>query len=502
MNESTWIQFTRLAWKDERLIRSLGIAIVIGIVGFNLLAYPVARFGTDEPAANVFASFTIWFIMPFLFAFGAGAMLIGSEEESGTLAWMRSLPISWKTNVASKLAVAVGWLLAIWIVATVMLGLQYAVADGLPDRMTNDSNFKASHLVAGWCVYFFFSLVVLLTGFLTSFVFRSPVAALVVLFAPLAFLIWLVAFLTNEVLRGTGESWLAIVAVNLTVLAALLAITVLAARRRLCKPSSTSRFKGLLPSSDSHRPAVNVRLDRPSVNSALLWQQFRQTLPIALPCTLIIYSIALVVSLLGGPSVGSWSLVAFLPLSITSTVLSYTFIGAMTFYGDSVRRRCVFFADRGIAPTTVWWTRVVVSAGYFLLVLAPLLVVLAKQSLNDWSAYDLTTAAFCLPAGWSVAVFVSMLMRRAILSFFATLVVLSMLPAAFSWFFYQYDGYVWTVIAITPVMLFASWRLCGRWLEGKMNFGFYWRAAAYLALAIAVPMLITLCHYHLGRLVT
>ena len=101
-----------LIWKDWRTVRPLFLLILIGIFAINLmLCY--TRPGNDyNGTSNLLVAF--WYLLPNLFALGAPAMLVGTEEDSGTLGWMRTLPVSWQQIVDSKLVVATFGLIATW----------------------------------------------------------------------------------------------------------------------------------------------------------------------------------------------------------------------------------------------------------------------------------------------------------------------------------------------------------------------------------------------------
>ncbi|TWT51343.1 ABC-2 family transporter protein [Rubripirellula amarantea] len=493
--DSRRAQYMSLAWKDERLIRSLGIAILAGVFLFNLIAYPLSIATSEAPAANLFASFAIWFMLPFVFAIGAAAMLVGTEEENGTLAWMRGLPVKWHYVITSKLVVSAVWLLITWIAATLMLGLQYVLADRIPQQVELDSSFGL--LLKVGVAYTYVSFVVLMLGFITSFLFRSPISGIVALFATFPFAIWFLAVVSNMTMnQGVGSTLLLVVS-NVMISVALLALIFWLGRRRLCVAESRSRVVDAFASPENaYRPPSQALLSRPSVNAALLWQQIRQTFPIGITSVIVIWIAALAVMVF---EIDDWShrSAAATPFAVIAMALSYTSLGAMTFYGDSVKRQCAFFADRGISPTKVWWTRVVVSAGFLFAAVIPTWACVHVTQRPGIQAYDQAMAVVCLVAGWSIAVFISMLMKRPVLSFFASLVVLSILPGIVAWFFEIYPDYIVTVGAIVPVMMFASWRLCRRWLDGTMDQGFYGRSLGYLAIAIGLPFLFTFSHRYL-----
>ena len=108
-----------LLWKDWRIIQPLAKTVAAGYVVINLLAllYCLAEDRTFDWA------WVAWLAHPVLMAWGAPAMLVGSEEESGTLQWVRTLPVSWRHVVGSKFFVAFVAVTVTWLASVVMVGL-------------------------------------------------------------------------------------------------------------------------------------------------------------------------------------------------------------------------------------------------------------------------------------------------------------------------------------------------------------------------------------------
>ena len=74
----------RLIWKDARTLAPLMIATLAAVVVCNLLLYFFAAGATNtEGLQRLKLSGIIWILLPNLLAFGAPAILVGGEEESG-----------------------------------------------------------------------------------------------------------------------------------------------------------------------------------------------------------------------------------------------------------------------------------------------------------------------------------------------------------------------------------------------------------------------------------
>ncbi|TWU37587.1 ABC-2 family transporter protein [Novipirellula aureliae] len=172
MTESNAI-LARLLWKDANTVKSLVLAVLVGIVSFHLIA--VAALSIDGRfVIDPFAM--LWIVMPNLFAIGAPAVLVGTEEDAGTLRWLRTLPVKWQHVVGSKCIVAVVALLAVWAIASaIMLIASLAIPP------TRDLTLDDLRIIVGVAPLLFFSLMLLLTGFVTSYLVRSPVGGLLMM---------------------------------------------------------------------------------------------------------------------------------------------------------------------------------------------------------------------------------------------------------------------------------------------------------------------------------
>jgi hypothetical protein len=175
-----------------------------------------------------------------------------------------------------------------------------------------------------------------------------------------------------------------------------------------------------------------------------------------------------------------------MPLAAVAPILGWIWLGALVFFGDSVHRRCGFFADRGISPTAIWWTRLL----YPLAILIPTTIVvpwswaeLGIGSMPNILAVGAASAVVCFAFGQLVGQWV----RRPTLSFFAAPVYTAVSLAGIEFLYVLYDYLAFTIVLMAPVLFFASWRLTRRWLERRLDFGYHWRAMAYTALALALP---------------
>lgn len=354
-----------LAWKDAQTIRPLVVAAVVGIVFLHLTVVVVGAMTTPSAGdmAGVFVS--LWILMPNLVALGAPALLVGGEEESGTLNWLRTLPVSWQKVVDSKFLVGVGAVAATWVAASIVLAIALSTA-GSMELYHREMVSLRSVLHLG-----FFSLLLLSTGFVTAYLFRSPVTGLIALIPLIMFLYVTALNVGDWIARGLlGATRFSASTNQLAVLAAAgiggLVMVWLAqrwlGRRRLTRQQGfpLSRWKSP-PTVAAYRPPARAGTSRPSETTALLWQQWSQMrLPGLMLTALVAFFLIACYGIESNRSRGQfrWTIAEFTPLV---TVLGGCWLGALAFYGDNVRRRCAFFADRGVSPGHVWWTRLAPS---------------------------------------------------------------------------------------------------------------------------------------------
>ncbi|QDV47391.1 hypothetical protein Enr13x_73000 [Stieleria neptunia] len=500
----------RLIWKDARTLAPLAIATLAAIFGFNALLWLIADAVMDvDNQVRLGLSRMIWIVLPNLLAFGAPALLVGSEEESGSLAWLRTLPASWRGVAISKLLVAFGTLLAGWILASMLYWLQWSI---LPDHVIawaentrNVPDWSAVAVVSQWV----FSIALLLTGFIMAYWFRSPINALLAVLP--AMVVFAIAFVSvEEYWLGTRlqgrPRWVSISAFQfwsvMTVpivgaIGVLFALHQWMAKRRLTGPEESlgRRIKQRV-SGDAFRPpstlpmswyGVSLALRRPTKTHALLWQAARQNVWILLILT-VVGVLGVTFAVWGG---GNWEELASL-----MTAVALFGIAGSTFYGDSVRKRCVFLADRGVSYTLIWRTRLMPTAIACGLIFLALLVsqLLSDVLYNDGLRFnEFLLCTMLMLVGYALCQLVSQWAPRPVFAFLASPVFAVL---AFLLFYPLFDAYregaLWAAMVSIPVFLFASWRLTPRWLSGATGRSDTMRFVGYFALSIVLPYMLVL----------
>lgn len=176
-------------------------------------------------------------------------------------------------------------------------------------------------------------------------------------------------------------------------------------------------------------------------------------------------------------------------LSWLLVVISSSSLGALVFYGDNLHHRCSFFADRGISPTRIWWTRLLPPGIAFLVMLTIVTIVSLGVDSDpiDFPAPPTLSIVIVSVVLFAFGQLVSQWARRPILAFFAapTYACISMSPV----FYLETDPGSGSEALVVPVLLFATWRLTKRWLEGERQAAYTIRVIAYTSLAVLLPCL-------------
>lgn len=491
-----------LLWKDGMTIKPLVQAILIGIVAiYVVLALTVTWLGSND-SASLYVS--VWVLMPNLVALGAPALLVGGEEESGTLSWLRTLPVTWQQVADAKLLAALAAVAVAWAASSVCLLFVWNVlapnSTGYADSMLSFSG--VSYLV-------FFSLLLLLCGFMTSYLFRSPVVGLIAVVPVIAIASTLSADAGRWLLTGDFRDKGALHSISLAdylsvampglgvLLVAWLAQRGLAFRR-LTSPAMNVVNKLVdPPAASAYRPPALVGASRPNPFLALIWQQLRQMGWFAAALTTIM--IFLIVNQLAESHrytfgskdydvVADGQVARFLRAigpGLIATGASW--IGGLAFYGDNARRRYHFFADRGISPHGIWLTRVLIPVVCCLvLVTVALSVGVGSVGVGQRSGGIAMAALIVVMVSFGLVV--GQWVQRPVMTFLAAPAYASVASIALLIVLSTYASYTWSAMLVAPVLLLASWRLSARWLSGRIDFGYNWRVVAYTVLAVACPI--------------
>lgn len=310
--------------------------------------------------------------------------------------------------------------------------------------------------------------------------------------------------------------------------------------------SSPSTAKSL-STARAYRPPRPTTAWRPSASVGLVWQHARQTGWAGIAILLLGFAVCGLdrITDFGAPGKTLWKqlLVTAGPYGVAPLLSMW--LGCLAFSGDLHPGRREFLACHGVTPTAVWRTRLVVP-----LILLGLWIVAAGSTfrtdgvLPGWPVAAAWTLGGVMLVGSLVGMLVSTLIRRPASAFFAKPLYVSiatiglalmatvvsigtamMIAFAFGglvsmWtrrpafaFFAApayaavatiglsvmfatdlYPEYRFHAFWVVPVLVFATWRLTGPWLEGRVDRSFDRRVVAYTALAVGMPAFVVFGH--------
>lgn len=469
----------KLMWKDFAIVRPLIWTVIGLLLALNLLVFVFWSSGTLPDRGLAELTVAIWIVIPNLFSFGAPVLLIGGEEEGGTNDWLRTLPVRWQLVWASRFWVVVGSALAIWTVATVLV---WVVGFGLQDSW----HWRNQIGIGETLVTAFFSTLLLLVAFLCSYAFRSPLVAKGVFLVAYPFSAIVSGVMFDLALGSTSQ-----VVVGLLLLFVFWLGARMMAWNRMTSPIRTRRMSAGQPVTTFRAPRTTLG-PRPSPSGSLLWQQVQQSWPVAA----VVLAICLLSALL------YWSTHPFRRFDLVSIagsfapmflILGASTLGALAFHGDNIRRRYGFFADRGISPSQIWWTRLLPPAVACFVLLLPLAMIADASAPNGRpSIGSFGLLAAMVLVAFAFGQLVSQWVDRPILAFFAApaYAVISLSPLMYLIDRFRYPFPVMALAA--PVLFVATWRLTQRWLEHRDQSNSTVRVFGYTCLAVLLPCLVVI----------
>lgn len=410
-----------------------------------------------------------------IFALGAVGLAVSQEKEQRSVNWLASLPIASREILQIKWWAGALGLLIVWtgcIAAAALLQTWFPSIGG----------------VEAWLLTLLSHVYILSIGLAIAWRLNAPMAVLLSLLA-VAFLPALLAQILYSVaieggwseldrLRSERVTWLLHMVSYIA--STMLALTLMfrwGAQALSAQPTGANKAWDWAP----YR--VNRLRSRPrramTASSGLLWQATRQQSGLLMGIALLL-TLALIYYSLGGSPMWAGTLVA----------LAVSWLGAGVFVGENSRRQARFFADRGVAPFQVWWTRQAAPVGLLaaiaLLALALAAVTPIQPSDPMWRFYLGELIGLLCLSGllvYSVSQWVSQQLRSPIVA--AVLAPplacgsLVLLLSWLQWLDLPNSG-LWLGIALPLVATAWTTR---RWLEQNMR---PWQAIAQVSLLAIV----------------
>jgi hypothetical protein len=162
-------------------------------------------------------------------------------------------------------------------------------------------------------------------------------------------------------------------------------------------------------------------------------------------------------------------------------------MGVFAYQGDSIAQRVRFYADRGVSPSLLWWTRHWI----------PLTILLGLGLARYWSlrpnnSLDLVETFACLAIALAIYItgqWVSQLIASPIISAIAAPIAavamgLYCLSAALLM------GATWWIFIVTfAILLGATWWMMKPWMERRIDWKYYLQHGAFAVIALTIPWL-------------
>ena len=497
---SPWM--SSLLWKEFRQVVPLITAVLLGGFGLLLLILVLSAL-TNKRSLSFDRGFWYLFLsMPMMYATGVGALLVGSEKESRSLQWMRSLPICSKQIAWNKLVVAIGTLALVWFIAlTAWCVFSFALGG---DPMAIGSLVAEQSNGSGWLLatYVLMSLFLSLAGLAFAWRFQSQFLALALL-VPAALALWLPAYGLASYLsnKSYGTETQQFIDAGLYLLSlAIGCVGFLAYGWRISQreltalepPAGTSGVTSLVQdASASERRSSEAWMLWPRVSpiSGMLWQMVRQNgiwwIAYAAVGTVLLLLCSRS-SLFGRNGNLSDDLLGF--LYIPMAVLS-GWLGILAYHSDGIQQRVRFYADRGVSPILYWCTR------HWMPVTLMLGLVLVRYITNFGSSgtpLDLVDAfgfLAILLASYCVGQWVSQFVKSP------TIAAISAPMALVAMFAYGLFAIVgmespwWLLMATFAVLSISTVWMMRPWMERRIDWKYYLQHSGFLVVALTIPLL-------------
>lgn len=497
--------FWRLVWKEYRLQRALWLSIAGMTITAQLLA---VVFAAGEERLTWLFGLALGFSA--LYALGCGATLFATEHEVGTFEFQRTLPISAGRLFAGKLLFAIlsipSLIALLWLAAVTLAG------GHLPALREH---------VAAWELWGFAAVELLVWGVLFSLLTTQPLKAAILGIAAASAAIHLIAanFIAADVTRYWDAETYAAALPARAVVAALVGLADVAFGLRWLSLPEVSREGRAGLWSGGTSAAAHVHTDvawqgRPGT-AALLWQHWRQsarTMAVIAAATILAAWLTL------------WAMKTLdiadeYRLLISAGLLIGTMFGVGTFLADQQQSGFRFFAEHGVRPRRVWFTRQLLWS----LPLLPLaaLGVLAVLTIsphpddhNWWLVYGdqyqswgmahfpwLTAIGRAarlvgvVAVAYSAAQFSSMLFRSGFLAGFFAILFSSLLGG---WALLMMElgvPWIWSVLPIPLVLLLATFVHSSDWMLERHT----GRAWLKLAMIVGLPLVAIVVYVPLHR---
>ena len=505
----------QLLWKDYRLLRPL-VFFVWVLAAVSYLVQPDASlfFHARHIATEM------WILIPHLFALLAPLILLGTEQDSKTLGWLRQFPVRDRQIIVSRLCVALLGLFTVWIFCSANYWVVCKIAGQPPiapiiqkthfgevlhlTRLGQFTGISASgedsepsilNLIYHAFQTGLSSAAWLLASYTLVQIIRQPVIAsipiVIVGLTTVLATIWDSQhdlMLSKIVGVGKPNYMLSILALIISLALINQIIARFQLKRKEDSPSLLQLAANLVTREKAPVPQSDIQQQR--AWKSLLWQQYQQIrVPIRL--WLGVIGFFLLGTIIFRRILILEALEAFFRpgvVGLVMTIASFS-LGVLSFYQDNRHKTKAFLAERGVTPSFVWWTRVLPTLGAFVVIVVAHRIASTTPALLYSAVQSHPQVLATLFLFFASGVLISQSIEHPIFAFLVTpchaFFVFSVLH---SWA----PIYEFTATIASTVLLYGSWRLTQRWMDGRINPKFAGSVIGYTTLATLPWVLLSL----------
>jgi ABC-2 family transporter protein len=468
------LAFQRLCWKETLQIAPLGITLLV----INaLLHLPLSSNATENRGFH----FLLLQLMPCFFASGVGALLVSLEKEQRTISWLSSLPIASSQILRAKFFVSLASLAVFWLACVLVT---VVVERGLPSEWVfpRDGGYALHLSVIN-------SIFLTLLGIATAWRWQTPLVALAMI-VPLATMGQLVLMAIQGLSRETRLPDYLIAVTYLCYSGLALWYGWRSGQAYLKSRPQGFMGQSMLQRFERTGSRGHLLNSKPQgLAATLVWQFSLQNRMIVVA---IIALCALPLLLLAIHAArGNVAVVAIAAWLVVS------WLGASVFQSDSVHQRIKFLAERGVAPSTVWWTRQIIPLGLLAVasIIAAVLVWVISHEQSQASqpnnrSYPLMMLG--IPAGLlahAIAQWLGQLVRSPIVSLILAPAVTFSAAAYLAFAIFEIGVPYWILLAPLPIAFIATRVMTQPWMDGRIGLKYLLSHSAFLLVAVLLPLM-------------
>jgi hypothetical protein len=452
-------------WKEYRQMRGFWLSVLAIAVALQLIAFAFS--------AGQFPLYPLAISFAALYTLGCGATMFAMEHENGTYDFLRALPTKAIPTFLGKVAFTV-------ISAPLLFAATWGFA-ALISSLGGRTIYIEWDIVGVWCLG---SLVLFAWATLFSLLLQNVVKAALLGGVAGCVSVPLAARMVHE-LFDLRDGGLPAVAVLIVFVAALICVDIWLGARWYREAVTRSGADDMARRREEFANSygayeIESVASKGSMFAHLLWLQWRQSRGMILILTGLVAWFGLALGTIGVLDMVAREYLRYFrvlgPMFIAFGVLAGTAVlpvaGASVFAGDQKRNQFRFFADRGLPPKTVWWSRHPIWIGAIAVWLAALLIpalifaagwarhedtnFMVSWSLLPVALRILLPGVLCLPLAYCFGQLCSMFFRSGILAITASIAGSYML----AWWAFAMSilnvPLIWSVVPIPVILLIAT----------------------------------------------